>query len=171
MPGSRIRQQLAAWLTRLGELSEPPRRTAAAFSVGVFLSFSPFFGLQIAAGVLTAMALRLNRLAVLAGLCANGPWVMVPWYVATTLLGGLLLGVPLGEDAGARIGGLLELPIYRAAFWETAVALVRPVFWPFVLGSTLGAGVVAVLAYVAASRFLSRIRGENVIRELPRLPE
>jgi uncharacterized protein len=147
-----------AWLARLAGLSDSPHRTAAAFAVGVFLSFSPFLGLQIASGVAAALMLRLNRVAVLAGLCANLPWVMVPWYAVTTMLGATILGVPVSDDLMGRLSGLLELPVYRATFWERAGTLFRPFVWPFILGSTLGALVLAVLAYAVVSRLIMRVR-------------
>lgn len=150
-----------AWLTRLAGLSESPRRVAAAFALGVFLSFSPFFGLQIAVGFGVALALRLNRVAVLAGLCANLPWVMVPWYALTTATGAAVLGVPLALDVSARIGELLNLPVYRAAFWERAVDIVQPFLWPFVLGSTLGAFVAGGVAYVVMARLLVRVQSSR----------
>jgi uncharacterized protein len=158
MDDSSGRRSPTARLSRLAGLSDPPHRTAAAFSIGVFLSFSPFFGLQIATGLGLALALRLNRLAVFAGLCANLPWLMVPWYALTTTLGAALLGVPIAEDAAIRISGVLELPVYSALFWERALGLVRPFVWPFVLGSTLGALVVACIAYLVTSRLIMRLR-------------
>lgn len=161
MEDSSARRRPPAWMSRLAGLSDSPRRTAAAFAIGVFLSFSPFFGLQIAAGLGLALALRLNRVAVFAGLCANLPWLMIPWYALTTTLGAAMLGVPLAEDVTARIGGVLELPIYRAAFWEGAAILVRPLVWPFVLGSTVGAFVVACLAYAVTSRLMLHVRNPH----------
>src|SRR5688572_9513272 len=59
------------WLARLAESRDTPRRTAAAFALGVFLSFSPFLGLQIVTGLTLAIALRLSRVATLVGLCVN----------------------------------------------------------------------------------------------------
>lgn len=151
------RRRPPAWLTRLAGLSDSPRRTAAAFAVGVFLSFSPLLGFQIASGLALSLALRLNRVAMLAGLCANMPWVMVPWYAVTTMLGASMLGVPVTEDVGGRIGGLLELPVYRAAFWQRAAVVVEPFIWPFVVGSTIGALVLAALAYSVTSRIILRV--------------
>ena len=86
-----------------------------------------------------AFLLRLNRAAVLVGLCTNLPWIMIPWYTLTTYVGSTIVKQPIGADFGARLSALLELPFYRAAFWERAFDLVAPFFWSFVVGSTLGA--------------------------------
>ena len=147
----------AGWLGRLAALSDSPRRTAAAFALGVFLSFSPFVGLQVVTGMGLSFVLRLNRMATFIGLCTNLPWVMVPWYALTTALGATLLRVPVAADVGSRLNALLEMPVYRAPFWDSALELLRPFLWSFVVGSTLGAVVVGALAYVTVARVMARV--------------
>ena len=137
------------WLARLAESSDTPRRTAAAFALGIFLSFSPFLGLQIVTGLTLAFALRLSRVATLVGLCVNLPLIMVPWYTLTTAAGAYALGVPIAVDFPQRLTALFALPFYRAVFWEHAFELVAPFGWPFVVGSTVGAIVVGAVSYVA----------------------
>lgn len=149
------------WSARLGRLaaaSGSPRRTAAGFALGVFLSFSPFFGFQIALGLGVALALRLSKAAVLIGLCTNLPWVIVPWYTLTTAAGAMMLRVPIPPEFGAQARQLLELPVYRAAFWQHAADLAGPFLWSFILGSTGGALVMGMAAYVAVSALLSPAR-------------
>jgi uncharacterized protein (DUF2062 family) len=150
----RVRQLIE----KLAGSTESPRRTAAAFAFGTFLSFSPFVGFQIATGMTVAFLMRLNRGAVFIGLCTNLPWFMIPWYTATTLLGGLLLGKPLAADFSARLSELLALPIYRSLFWERAYDLVAPFFWSFLLGSVLCAIVMGVLAYAVTLPLLLKHR-------------
>jgi uncharacterized protein (DUF2062 family) len=123
------------------------RRTAAAVALGVFLSFSPFLGLQIVLGLSAASRLRLSRVAVFAGLCTNLPWIMIPWYALTTATAARLLGTPIGADFSVRLGQLLELPIYRSSFWERAGELAGNLFWPYLVGSTGGALLLGVAAY------------------------
>jgi uncharacterized protein (DUF2062 family) len=143
---------------KLAGASESPRRTAAAFAFGTFLSFSPFLGFQIATGMTVAFLLRLNRPAVLVGLCTNLPWIMVPWYTLTTYLGSLIVRQRIGEDFSARLLELLDLPFYRWAFWERAYGLVAPFFWSFLVGSTLCAIVVGIAAYIVTTPLLTRMR-------------
>ena len=79
-------------LDRLASSDLDPGRTAAAIALGVFLSFSPFLGLQILLGLGAAFAFRLSRVAVLIGLCANLPWIMLPWYTLTTAMAAAAMG-------------------------------------------------------------------------------
>lgn len=141
---------------RLAGLPDSPHRIAAAFALGVFLSFSPFLGLQIVSGLALAFVLRVSRAAVLVGLCTNVPWVSLPWYTGTTMLGATLLRAPLDPGFGDRLGALLELPVYRLVFWERAADVLRPLFQSFIVGTTLGAVVLGALAYLAAFYLVSR---------------
>ena len=153
---------MSSWLNRcvqpLVAGADQPRRTAAAFAIGTFLSFSPFFGLQIATGMAIAFALRINRAAMFVGLCTNLPWVMIPWYTLTTILGARMLGLTLPADLGGRLSALVDVPVYRAEFWTRAAGLLAPFLWAFVLGSIAGAIVAGIVAYVVSLRFLTRMR-------------
>lgn len=155
------RRSLPGWVNRLAGLSEAPKRTAAAFALGVFLSFSPFFGLQVAIGLGIAVLLRLNRLAVFIGLCTNLPWLMVPWYALTTAGGSALLGVSIASDFSARLRAVLALSFYSLEFWRRLMDLLGPLFGAFVLGSTIGAAVVGVAAYFATARIIARIKASQ----------
>ena len=148
-------------LERLAGSNESPQRTAAAFAFGTFLSFSPFLGFQVATGMGVAFLLRLNRPAVLIGLCTNLPWFMIPWYSLTTYVGTLILGEPIAADLGTRLSALLELPFYRLAFWQRAYGIALPFLWSFLVGTTLAAIPVGILAYVVTVPVLIRMRARH----------
>jgi uncharacterized protein (DUF2062 family) len=103
------------WVTLLLHTHDSPRRTAAAFALGVFWGFSPLIGLHTVLAVLLAFTMGLNRLAAIAGAYVNLPWFYAPYYTLATVVGAKVLGVPL--------------------------------LAPFAVGSTLGAGLLAVIAY------------------------
>lgn len=149
-------------LERLAGSNESAQRTAAAFAFGTFLSFSPFLGFQVATGMAVAFLLRLNRPAVLIGLCTNLPWIMIPWYSLTTYVGSVLVGEPMAADLGERLSALLDLPVYRLAFWQRAYHIALPFLWSFIIGSTLGAIVVGIVAYVVTVPLLARLKTEAV---------
>jgi uncharacterized protein (DUF2062 family) len=150
-------------LERLAAIDASPRRTAAALAFGVFLSFSPFLGFQILLGLGAAFALRLSRIGVLIGLCANLPWIMVPWYAATTAAAAALLGTSSGLDIRARIAEVLEVSVYQPAFWGRTGDLAATFLWPFMIGPTLGAIALGLAAYVVVLRFLSRCQEPGAV--------
>ena len=139
---------------RLAALGETPHWTALSFAVGVFLSFSPFLGFQILMAVGAALALKLSRAALIIGLCANLPWIMIPWYAATTAAGAAILQFPLTADFNAKMARLLESPFYRRAFWDQVSDIFGPLLWSFLLGSTVGAAMLAVVSYFIMARLL-----------------
>jgi uncharacterized protein (DUF2062 family) len=140
----------------LATVGDAPHRTAAALALGVGLSFSPLLGLQILLGIGAAIALRLSRVAVIIGLCANLPWIMVPWYALTTAAAAAVLGTATTGDIGDRVAHLLSVPFYEAAFWRHARGLLDVFFWPFLLGPTVGAAALAAITYNVSLRFLTR---------------
>jgi uncharacterized protein (DUF2062 family) len=163
-PGGSVavdRALLASWRVRLLNIlltADTPKRTAAAFSCGVFLSFSPFLGLQIVIGFGAAYVLRLNRVAMFAGLCTNLPWIMVPWYTFTTVMAAAALGVETRDDLSAAFNSLLDMPIYQLQFWTTAVEILTPFFWSFLIGPTIVAAIVSVATYVLVVRTVTATR-------------
>ena len=140
----------------LAIVDEAPRRTAMALAIGVGLSFSPLLGLQILIGIGAAIALRLSRIAVLLGLCANVPWIMLPWYLFTTAAAAALLGTTSPVDLSERLGRILSVPFYRAAFWGHAGELLEAFLWPFLIGPSVGALVLAGITYAVTFRMLTR---------------
>ena len=151
-----ILPRLRCTLEELAAVDCTPRRTATALALGVGLSFSPFLGLQILIGFGAALAFRLSRVAVLVGLCANVPWIMLPWYGLTTAGAATLLGSSSHVDLGERLGRILSVPFYQAAFWGHAVDLLDAYFWPFLIGPTVGALALGGATYVVALRVLTR---------------
>jgi len=152
---TRIRQRL----DRLAASELDPGRTAVAIAVGVFLSFSPFLGLQIVLGLAAAFAFRLSRVAVLLGLCANLPWIMLPWYAFTTAAAAAAIGAGEGLDIRAGLTDLLSVPFYHPSFWERTGTLATALFWPFLLGPTIGSTFLSAAAYLVSFRMLAVRRG------------
>jgi uncharacterized protein (DUF2062 family) len=133
-----------------------PQRTAAALALGVGLSFSPLLGLQVLLGLAAAFAFRLSRVAVLVGLCANVPWIMLPWYLITTAGAATVLGVTTNVDLDEHIARMLAVPVYRQAFWAHAGGLLEAFFWPFLLGPSIGAALLGTITYAVARPVLTR---------------
>lgn len=146
------RTAIARWLERLLHIHDTPQRTALAFALGVFIGFSPLLGLHTALGLALAFAFGLNRVAVLLGVYVNLPWFLAPYYTVATLTGAAVLRRPLPRGLLSEFATLLE----RWPKGELAhlLTLLRPLFWSYVLGSTLLAALAAVVAYYAALGFV-----------------
>ena len=143
-------------IERLLHLHDTPRRTAVAFALGVFFSFSPFLGLQIALAMSLALLLGLNRLAVFVGLNANLPWIVIPWYAGTTMAAAKLMGMALAVDLRREMSLLFSLSLFSRDFWHYAASVLNPIVIPFVVGPTIGAAIMGLTAYPTAYAILKR---------------
>ena len=138
---------LRANFRRLLALDDPPERTALAFSIGVFIAFSPFLGLHTIAATLVAFLFRFNKIAIYAGTFLNNPFLtLVPIIVVSYALGALLMGQPMRiPPEGVELikhPRMLTADYYRELFGHSWY-LIRP----FALGSTILSIVCPLIAY------------------------
>ena len=114
--------------------------------LGVFFGFSPFLGLHTVLALGVAFVFNLNRVAVLVGVYSNLPWIIAAWYALTTAVGAWLLGTNLPPGFGERVAQLFSLSLFRAEFWRAMAHDMRPLFWPYFVGSLLGATLLCALS-------------------------
>ena len=144
------RALLRKWIESLLHIHDSPQRTAVAFAAGVFWGFSPLLGLHTILGLICAFLFRLNRVAVVVGVYVNLPWIVAPYYTVATLAGATVLGVHLPADFAPRLENLVAGSMLSQAFWTGLLELVRPLLWPYCLGSFVGAAALAAVAYLLA---------------------
>ena len=152
-PGARFRDLL--------HLDDPPRRLAVALAVGVFISCTPFWGLQTVLAVVVAAVFRFNRAATVLGTWLNVPW-LAPFVYGAAIKIGLLVAPGLREADAASFDLLLRDP--GALSWATVWSWLRGSSLPLLLGSTIVGLVAAGATYAIALTALSRRRR----REPPR---
>lgn len=83
------------WKKRLRSiltLDSHPGHISAGFAVGVFISFTPFFGLHTPLALVAAFILRVNKITCLTGAWVNTPLTVVPVLLASYELGEQILG-------------------------------------------------------------------------------
>ena len=144
---------------RLLAIDDPPERTALAFSIGVFIAFSPFLGLHTILATLIAFAFRFNKVAIYTGTFLNNPpLTLVPIIIASYAVGALLMGRPLRiPDEGVellRSPHLLTGDYYRKLFVQSL-----DILEPFAVGGMILSVVCSLIAYPLTLRALRRVRG------------
>jgi uncharacterized protein len=145
---------LRAAFRRLLALDDPPERTALAFSVGVFIAFSPFLGLHTLMATLIAFWFRFNKVAIYAGTFVNNPFLtLVPIILASYWLGALLTGRPLGLPAES-LDLLREPHLFDGGYWRRLGAHAWDVVLPFSVGATALSVVCSLAAYPVTLRLL-----------------
>lgn len=143
-----------AALRRLLTLDDPPERTALAFSVGVFIAFSPFLGLHTIMATVLAFAFRFNKVAIYTGTFINNPFLtLVPIILASYAVGAFLMGRPMSLPEGGL--ALLRDPhLLTAAYWHELFAQFWGLLLPFAVGGTVLSVVCSLAAYPATLRLL-----------------
>ena len=150
---------LRGFLRRLLHLGDSPERTALAFSIGVFFSFSPFVGLHTVMGLATAFLFKLNRLALLIGVWVNGPWTLAPVASLGTALGFHILGTEHNFSEASW-----DTMLSRS-FWKAMFSDVENLLLPFFVGNLILSAVAAMIAYVVMRRILARHRARREAQE------
>jgi uncharacterized protein (DUF2062 family) len=136
------------WKKRLKailSLDNHPGHIAAGFAVGVFISFSPFYGFHTLLAIIAAFVFRLNKLT-----CITGSWVNTPLTVpivvgASYKLGTFLLGEPAVELSLSTID------------WE----LVRSHAASLILGTSILGFFAALVSYFLCYYLVVRFRRKD----------
>ena len=139
---------------RLLALDDPPERTALAFSLGVFVAFSPFLGLHTILATLIAFLFRFNKVAVYSGTFINNPFfTLVPIIIASYAIGAFILGRPLRiPQAGVE---LLRHPHpLTASYYHQIFQESWDIVWPFSIGAMTLSVVCSLIAYPVTSSLL-----------------
>ena len=139
---------------RLLAVDDPPERTALAFSIGIFIAFSPFLGLHTIMATLIAFLFRFNKIAIYTGTFVNNPFLtLVPIIAASYALGALLLGRPLSlPDEGWQ---LLRHPhLLAAAYWQQLFTHLWDIVLPFSIGGMALSIVLSLAAYPVTLKLL-----------------
>lgn len=126
-------------------LDAHPGHIAAGFAVGVFISFTPFFGLHTPMAIALAFIFRLNKLTCLTGAWVNTPLTVVPILAASYKLGRMLQGKPAKELSFTNLD------------WHT----LQPHAKSIVLGSSIIGFVAALAGYFICYWLVVRLRRKD----------
>ncbi len=139
---------------RLLAIDDPPERTALAFSIGVFIAFSPFLGLHTIMATAVAFIFRFNKVAIYTGTFLNNPFLtLVPIIIASYSVGAFLLGRPLEIPAEGL--ELLKNPrIFSGDYYRELFLQSWSIVWPFSVGAMALSVVCSLLAYPLTLRAL-----------------
>lgn len=150
--------QIRSRLNQILHLHESPHRTALAFAVGVFIAFSPSYGLHTLQVLFCTWAFRLNFLALMAGAFINNPWTIVPILGATIWTGFQVLDRP-------------DIPPFNWSDLSLASLYhqVLPYLVPFFIGGMILSLIGTLIAYPVAYWVVSRYRAQRapVEEQLP----
>ena len=148
-------------IRRLLAIDDPPERTALAFSIGVFIAFSPFLGLHTILATLIAFIFRFNKVAIYTGTFINNPFLtLVPIIVASYGVGAFILGRPL-QIPQDGVDLLKDPEILSADYYKRLFTQSWYIVEPFAVGGLVLSVVCSVIAYPLTLRALRLYRNRR----------
>ena len=119
------------------KLDDPPHKLAFAFSLGIFIAFSPWLGLHIISAVFFAWIFRVSKFVVLTASFVNNPWTLVPMYAFS-----IWTGIKLtGSHATVPDIAWNELTL------TNAFAILEPYLLSYLVGTLVVGTIAAVISY------------------------
>lgn len=145
----KMKERLRRYLSdHLLGLNDSPHRIALGVGLGVFIAFTPTFGLQILLYLAIASAIGANKISGIGPLFINNPFTLLPLVYGAWRLGAFIMGAssaalpPLAweGDLALTLGSVTELGV---EIW---------------IGSIILGALAAIPAYFAALFAIARYR-------------
>lgn len=130
---------------------DPPEKVAAAFALGVAISFTPFIGFHSIIALGLALLLRLSKVDVLIGTLVVNPWTMVPIFSFEHYIGKKVL-----RYSPAIAQRLPWREILHRDFWHTLHTRGWHDFAAILAGAVFVGGAAAAVTYFAVRAIILR---------------
>lgn len=150
----RVHERFLALLGR----DDPPELVAASFAVGVFIAFTPLFGLHALMAIGLAILLRLKKVDVLLGTLVVNPLTIPPVFAVAIPFGRLLLQADEELNADLPWRDLVRSP---RVFWRDAGPAIREIFIQWSVGMFALAILAGVVTYIVLLWLLRRRRRQR----------
>ncbi len=158
---------------RIKRLPDSPHRIALGLSIGVVVSFTPFFGLHMIFGVVLARLVRANGLAGFLGTFFGNP-LTFPFIVGLSFGVGRWLTGAEGEPLTAAnvhesfyqaLQGLKSTAKSWFGFGSSEIERMagfwNEIFWPYLLGGILMGPLFGLATYVLARPMIKVYQGHR----------
>ena len=147
---------------RMKRLPDSPERIARGIWAGVFVTFTPLFGMHFIVAALMAKLMKGNILAALMATFVGNPLTFVFIALASLKSGHWILGTDLAEgelralshkfsDAGSDLWHNFIAVFTDAQMdWSGLAIFSRDVFYPYLIGGTVPGVIFATISYYLA---------------------
>ncbi len=144
---------------RVRRLPDSPERIARGIWAGVFVTFTPFYGLHFIVAAIVARIMQGNLIASLMATFFGNPLTYVPIGVVSLQTGHWLLGTHFSEGDQRSFGGkfvdaaddlwhnLLTPFTGEEPYWQGLARFYDEVFFPYLVGGLIPGVIVASICY------------------------
>ncbi|MDR9426839.1 MAG: DUF2062 domain-containing protein [Salibaculum sp.] len=148
---------------RVRRLPDTPEKIGRGIWAGVFVTFSPFFGLHFFISVFLAWLMRGNMVAALLATFFGNPLTYLPIAATSLWFGHILLGeTPRQLDLNAEISAawadiwhnLRAIFAHEPMQWEGLQDFYQTTFFPFMIGGIIPGFVAATVCYYLSVRVI-----------------
>ena len=74
------------------------------------------------------------------------------------MAGARITGHKLPPNLRSQLGAMFELTVFGSEFWHRLITILKPLLWPYAVGSTFGALFLGAFAYPLALAFVTSRR-------------
>ncbi len=143
------RQVKRFFIYRVLHVDDTPHRIALGVAIGIFITWTPTIGLQMALTVALAALLRGNKVVGVPFVWISNPLTLVPIYGPNYWLGTKILGGEYDFDRFSRFAAAATAGGNWFERLGTAWDATWTIFWPLWVGSAIVGLVLAVITYFA----------------------
>jgi uncharacterized protein (DUF2062 family) len=145
-------------IKKLLHIEDTAERTALAYSIGIFLGYSPFLGFHTLLGIAVAFLFKLNRVAVLLGAWSNIPCWLIPYYMVATWMGMWVIGFRMEWGILREIFQTgMDQGFINSDFW-IRVSSQGGLLLSFMTGSLILAALLSLVAYSLSLKWINFYR-------------
>ena len=162
-------------LHRLHRLPDPPYKIARGISAGVFVCFTPFFGLHFFLAMALAFVMQGNIVAAVFATFFGNPITFPIIAMAAVELGSWMLGLPGGMQLPGIVAAFSNASVElwfnftamftdEVAHWGRLDRFFRLVFLPYLVGGIIPGVFVAVAAYSVSRPLIAAYQKNRIMR-------
>lgn len=145
-------------MEKLVKKESDPARLAWSVSLGLFVAFSPYIGLQTVLVFALAFLLHANSaVACIVLYAVNNPWTMIPIAAFDYMVGHWITDTVLGLNLEMYDPSWMAWVNQKISFLTDFLGIEKLCFWCFLIGGNIIALLVAAISYPFLKHWCGRL--------------
>lgn len=160
---------------RIRRLPDPPHKISRGIAIGVFVCFTPFYGMHFLLATILAFIIQGNVFAALMATFFGNPVTFPIIAVLAVDLGSWMLGLPGGMLLPGIVGAFSHASVElwvnfsavftgKVAHWDSLIGFFNRVFLPYLVGGVIPGIITATVAYAISHPLISAYQKARIKR-------